>query len=387
MERLKRLAVTALIALLSVAGFVTGEPNEPGEERMQSYGLIQGADDGGWLPAPNERSPRQPLPQEWLFAVHSFGNAGTVYNLELYYRPLYSTLRIRVLANGRELHGLLNRFYGFPSEGRCMLLVDRDPDGSPTISTNFTQLVLKESAIDTDAIYGAIESFLSKSGASQGSPCSSVDPPPGLLRKTCRVRMMGDPVVDYLVGEDGMVEPSTFDSLRRAYNKEGIKAKTPDDYKEIAWSLIVAEHESTSRDEIVLVSHVSEIPDYSPHSLDPETEAEVKAPQVRSEDETHTDYWTCYTYEQFHGVVARCTFGFREGQLDSAEKFVLGDGIGNASYLGGELPQVPGNATRPRRSPFGTFGLMSVTVGSLLLFCAFLVQRARASSRMRGREH
>jgi hypothetical protein len=142
---------------------------------------------------------------------------------------------------------------------------------------------------------------------------------------------MGDPVIDHLISEDGQVEPLTFDSLRMAYNKEGIKAKNADDYGEIAWSLIVAEHESASRGEIVLISSVNDIPGHSLHELDPAKEAEVKEPQLRSEADTRTNYWSCYTYEEFHGIVARCTFGFREGQLQSAEKLVLGDRIGNAS--------------------------------------------------------
>ena len=395
MERLKCLAMSGLIVLFLVTGLAAGGPNEPGKERKKQYAPVEFIDDGGWLPTPGASSAGRSALEESLFATYSFSDKGTVYNIEFYYRALYSTLRVRVLVGNRELHGLFNRFYGFPSGGRSMFFVTRDDDGSPMISMNFGQLVLKESAIDMDAIYDALDGFLSKSDVSRAYASVYMDPPPRLLGKTCRARIMGDPVVDYLISEDGHVEPLTLESLRVAYNKEGVKAKNADDYKEIAWSLIVAEHKSASRYEIALISSVNDIPGYSSHKLDLEKEAEVKAPEVRFEAETHIDYWTCHTYSQYHGVVARYTFGFHEGQLQSAERLVLGEGIGNASYLGDELPHAsrgsgsipaPGNDARPRRSPFETFGAVFAGVGVLLLLCAFLVRRHSHASLERQRQ-
>ncbi|MBN1507521.1 MAG: hypothetical protein JW955_11785 [Sedimentisphaerales bacterium] len=396
MERLRGFAMTGIMALLVSAGLAAGEPNEPSEERTRSYAPVELTKDGGWLPAPDESPAGQSPLEESLFAAYSFHDVGTVYNIEFYYRRLYSRLRVRVLVDNRELHGLFNRFYAFPSGGRCMLSVGTDRDGNPTVSTNFTQLVLKESAINTDAIYGALERFLSRSDVSRACPCNRVDPPPGLLGRTCRVRIMGDPVIDYLISEDGQVEPLTLESLRVAYNKEAIRAKNADDYKRIAWSVIVAEHESSSRNEIVPISSVNDIPDYTMHPLDRANESEIQAPQLRSDAGTGIDYWTCCTYAQFHGVVARCTFGFREGRLQSAERLVLADGIGNAYYLGGELRRASQNSgpasaiggdARPRRLLSDTVGLVSAGAGALLLLCALLIRRHRhASVKSRGHE-
>jgi hypothetical protein len=167
MGRLKRPVMAGGIILL-VTSIVAGGPNEPGKGRTQPHAPVRLTEKDGWLPGPDEICTGQSPLDECLFATYSFSNVGTTYDIEFYYRHLYSRLRVRVLAGGRELHGLLNRFYGFPAEGRCMLSVERDLHGNPTICTNFTQLVLKESTIDTDAIYDALESFLGKSGMSRG---------------------------------------------------------------------------------------------------------------------------------------------------------------------------------------------------------------------------
>lgn len=374
----------SMIAFLSVAGLTTGEPNEPGEEELEPYVPLQFIAEGGWLPAPGESSTARVSDlEESLFATYSFDDRGAAYSLEFYYRPLYSRLRVRVLVDNRELHGIFNRFYGFNARGRSMLSVTRSKDGSPAVYLNPGILVLKDSDINMDAIYDAMEDFLSRSNVPRNYVSVYITPPPGLLRRTCQARIMGLKVLDYLISEDGQVEPLTIESLCAAYNREGIKAKNADDYKGIAWSIIASAHESTSRDKIVLISSVNEIPGDASGELDPRKEAEVREPQIRRNADAHADYWTCSTYARFHGVVARYTFGFHDGRLQSAEGLVLGEGIGDASYLGAELQRASGgsaslpvrsSSARPHRLPFG---VVSAGIGALLLLCAFLIHRRR----------
>ncbi len=386
-------AVMGIIALLSATSLAAGEPNELRKER---YVPVEFVDRGGWLPAPSESSPTGLSDrEEWLFATYSFSDIGTVYDLEFYYRRLYSRLRVRVLADNRELRGLFNRFYGFDAGGRNLLMATREDDGSPVISLNSGRLVLRESAIDTDATYDALEAFLDKNDVPRNYASVYMHAPPGLLDRTCQARIMPLRACDYLISEDGQVEQLTLESLLAAYNREGVKAMSPDDYNEIAWSMILTEHKATSRWKIILISSVYDIPGYASGELDPGKEAEVEAPQLRSNASTPTDYWSCYTYRPFHGVVARYTFGFRQGQLQSAERLVLGEGIGDAHYLAGELARTwrtsgpvsgVGSDARPRRQPFATFwGRVSTGVGAILLLCVLLICRHSRTSLERQR--
>jgi hypothetical protein len=389
---LKCRAATGIIALLSVASLAAGAPNELSKQRFVPVELINRA---GWLPAPSESAATGLSDhEEWPFATCSFSDIGTVYNLEFYYRRLYSRLRVRVLAGDRELHGLLNRFYGFEASGRNLLCITTTDDGSAAISLNSGRLVIRESAIDTDAIYDALETFLNKNEVSRNYAKVYMHAPPGLLERTCQARIMPLGARDYLLSEDGQVEQLTLESLLAAYNSEGVKAMSPGDYDEIAWSMIVTEHKATSRWKIILISSAYDIPGYSQGELDSAREAEISVPQVRSDPNARTDYWTCYTYRPFHGVVARYTFGFREGQLQSAERLVLSEGIGNASYLAGELPHTSrasgpvsgvGSAARPRRQPFATLAAVSTGVAAILLLCALFTRRHIRTSLERQR--
>ena len=329
------LVTTGLLIALSWAatGYSqSGQDSDP-NSRIHALAII---DRGGWLRAPGRSS--GPSNREALFATYSFNDRGTVYSIEFYYRPLYNRIRARVLVGNRELHGLFNRFYGIdPTEDHGMLIYRR-PDGCPLVDvSNDLRLVVKESDVNTDAIFDALEAFLGKVGPPKDGPMMYMyQEPTGLLRQTCWIHVWGARGGNYLFHADGHAEPFTLENLRRAYWQEGIQARNPADYERIGLSILTVEDEVTGHGGITTIASTEEIRQYQSHPLDTTRQSEIKAPWASESDDGQTDFWNCYTYQDYHGIVARYTFGFREGRLASLEKTILGEGIGRAVYLDGE---------------------------------------------------
>ena len=265
--------------------------------------------------------------EEALFATYSFSDTGTTYNVELYYRPLGRRIRLRVLAEDKELHGLFNRFYSIDPTRQIMIFVVRE-DNNPLIHMNMGQLSLEETSLNTDIIYDALETFNTKSYPQAGRLPIFVCKPPGLLKRTCRASAGGF----YLVNEEGQVDEFSLENLRVAYNREGIKAQNREDFERIARSLIKAEDEPSNY-ETILISDVNDIPMYSSHPMDSKNEEKVRAPRFYSENQT--DYWICYTYKRLGGIVSCYEFGFQKGVLTSVKKLVLDNRIGAARFIPG----------------------------------------------------
>lgn len=275
--------------------------------------------------------------REALFATYSFNDHGTVYNIEFYCRPLYNRIRARVLVGDRELHGLFNRFYGIdPTQDRGML-INRRPDGYPLVDVTDLGLVIKESDVSTDAIFDALEAFLSRAGPPQRGPILYMyQEPTGLLRKTCWIHVWGARGGNYLFHADGRADPFTLENLRLAYWQEGIQAQNPADYERIARSIITVEDWVAGHGEATVLASTEGIPEYQSHPLDSAKQGQIRAPWLSKSADGPTNSWNCYTYQEYHGIVARYAFGFREGRLASLEKTILGEDIGRAVYLGGE---------------------------------------------------
>ena len=278
--------------------------------------------------------------EEALFATHSFNESGTTYNVELYYRQPSWRIRAKVLIGDRELRGLLNRFYREELNHQMSIFVTRE-DGIPDMTFSFGFLLLKELSVNTDAVYDATEEFVRKNLPEWRNLRISVDPPPGLLKRTCIASLKDF----YLVNDAGQVDPFTLENLRVAYNREGIKAENPSDLERIGRSLIKADRRHRVRLEAVLISDVNEIPGYDRSPLDPANEEKITAPRFFSDG--RTTYWRCYTYKRFAGVVSQYTFGASEGQLTVAEPLILGRKIGNAEFaLGAPMPLSRQDSTR-----------------------------------------
>jgi len=396
MERRRFLLSIAIVVFISCVSLTRSEPNELPSSGRQLFEPPIFIDFGGWLPAPgvdpslssvltepNESS----VSEEALFATYSFSDAGTTYNVEFYYRELYHRLRARVLIGDRELRGLFNRFYDVDPTRRSMLSVMRGNDGSPVLSFNFGGFSLKESSLNTDAIYGALEDFIAKSSPQTRYIGIHVYRPPGLLKRTCKARIFARTYPpDYLVNEEGQIDQLTLENLRVAYYREGIRALNTQDFERIGWSLVVTEDPRPQQ--LKVISDVNDIPEYRSHPLDSDSEGEIRAPWFYKDAESQTEYWICYTYNQLGGIVARYKFGFQKGYLTVADKLILGRDIGRALYLSGYRPL----DMRPLPArPQGTIGLnwswllsalsvMFIAVGIFLLILAYLVRRHYRSS-------
>jgi len=361
MTKFRLLRPIVVIVLISGISQVPTEANES-SRRSRSY-LSSFIDHWVELPnpslssvlgEPNESS----INEEALFATHSFSDAGITYNVELYYRELDSRIRIRALVGDRELRGLFNRFYQ-PYPNRQMWIFVTREDSSPEMSFSFGYLSLKESSVNTDAVYDAIEAFARQAFPQVDNSRISVDRPPGLLKKTCIALL--DNI--YLVNEEGQADPFTLENLRVAYNREGIKVENLSDLERIGRSLIQAEegeknepsnYETVNYD-TVLISDVNEIPGYSRRPLDPVDERKITGP--RSFSKGQTNYWSCYTYKRIGGIVSQYTFGFAGGQLSVADKLILGQRIGSAVFQGpsatvrrqGSTPRSMNSSSRKKR--------------------------------------
>jgi hypothetical protein len=328
----------SLIAVFSLAGIAYGQPNQATASKGPRYSPPT-IDHGGLLPAPGVASAASRSPnREALFATYSFIDSGTPYNIEFYYRPLYCRIRARVLVGDRELHGLFNRFYGADPKRNHAVSVVKRRDGCPVVDIeSLDALVIKESDVSTDAIYDALEAFLNQTSPQQRGPIMYMDhQPTGLLSKACWIRVFGARGGDYLFHDDGRAAPFTLENLRLAYWQEGIKAQNPVDYERVGRSIITVEQQVTGHGRTLVIASTDEIPEYRSHPLDATKKSEIKAPWLSKSADGQTDFWNWYTYQEYHGVVARYAFGFHEGRLASLEKTILGEGIGRAVYLGGE---------------------------------------------------
>ena len=389
MTKYRLLRPMLVIVLISGMSHKLIEASES-SRRSRSY-LPSFIDHGIELPNPSLSSvlgePNESfINEEALFATHSFSDAGTKYNMEFYYRPLGSRIRIRVLVGDRELRGLLNRFYRVDTKRRLDIFFTRD-EGNPKMSSTFGFMSFKGLSVDTDTVYDAMEEFVQEKFPKIRNPRIYVDPPLGLLKRTCKASLKGL----YLVNDVGQVDPFTLDNLRVAYKREGIKAESSSDLERIGRSLIKAKNTDPSFNPVV-ISDVNEIPDYSRRPLDSTNAKKITDP--KSFRKGRIDYWTCYTYKQLWGIVSQYTFGSSEGQLLSAEQLVLGRNIGRAIYLSGmsapaqrrslsaQDSRSPGRKDRNSIVLFLSSTVARVTFvvsGSLLLVLAYVVTRIRRS--------
>jgi len=265
-----------------------------------------------------------------MFATYSFSHEGTTYNVEFYYRELYQRLRARVLVEDRELHGLFNKFYGLDPKRRYMVSV-YGRDNSLSLQLNIGRLSLKESAIDTQAIYDVVEKHVAKTMPRMRNPWIRVSPPTGMLKKTCTAICGGS----YLVNEEGQIGPFTLENLLIAYYREGIKAEEREDYEKIGRSLLDTHGRSMGL-RYAVVSNVDEVHKYGlglPASFDA---TEIKPPTTFRNDDSQIDYWTCYAcarYKMGPAILTRYKIGFRNGLVRSGERTVLSENARGA-YTG-----------------------------------------------------
>jgi hypothetical protein len=399
------LAVSILISSASRGQNETNGSALPKEPTLTPSTFI---DHGMWLTTPALSSvlaePNEsPITEEAMFATYSFSDARKTYNVELYYRELYNRLRARVLVGDRELHGLFNRFYSVDKKRRIdVFTVMRN--GCPRLNFNFGFLPLKESVLDTDVIYDAVEKFAAKSLPRARRPLIRVSPPPGMLKKTCRASVGAS----YLVNEEGQIGPFTLKNLLIAYCQEGIRAERREDFERIGRSLVEAHGKSIGLDNSV-VSEVSDVRKYGRRLLDLVAGAEIGPPASYKDGESEMDYWTCYAcarYKMGPSILARYEFGFQNGLLSSGERAVLGEDASGAytgypnlqnlrltdrvvleQYREFEFPEpdsgttrerIPGSETRVSASPSHTLALLRFTfvgAGVFLLALAYVVQR------------
>jgi hypothetical protein len=318
----------AIIVLFSITSLSQSEPNESPITRRPIFTASRYTAIGAWMPAPgitsflteqNEAS----ISEEALFATYSFSHAGTTYNLEFYYRELYSRLRVRVLVGDRELKGLFSRFYTVDRTRQLMLSIHGWADGNPAVGFNFGGFLITESSLNTDAIYDAVEAFVGRSFPQTRNPWIRIERPPGLLRKTCEARVSGH----YLVNEEGQVVPFTLENLLIAYCREGIKAERPEDFDRIGRSLVKA-HSKALGVGINVISDINEIPRYSSKLLDSEKATEIRPPWSYRDSDSQTEYWACYTFERYGMgplILACYKFGFEDGLVSSGERIILGE--------------------------------------------------------------
>jgi putative glutamine amidotransferase len=321
-----------------------------------------------------------PLFGEKLFSTRALiARDKTRYDIEFYYHKWYRRIRAVVRVGDKTLSGLFNRFYGIDPKREFSLTI-RWEDNSAVVYVNSVRMRLKESDIDTSAIYNATEAML-------GEPTKfCIYPPPGgALRRTCRARVFtGSGSEDYLVNEQGDIEPFSLDSLCVAYRRERIRAQNPQHMEGIGVSMILAE--SSDRTLFAeVISGISDIPGYDDNPLDSDTERKIGEPRFYRNEKERIDYWTCHTYSMSRAIVAGYTFGFFNGWPVSAEKIVLGRGIGGISSY--NYPNSYDRRVRKYRlSPTSDQGLLRlipalrvVFIGSglSLLFIAHLLRKRR----------
>lgn len=326
-----------LVTLISSISHSQSEPNEALSRRRPVFTPSTSVDTPVWLSSPGLAAvltePNEPpVNQEALFATHSFSNRGTTYNVEFYYREFYHRLRARVFVEDRELWGLFNRFYDVDPNHRYMVSVHARDEGKPEVGFNFGFLSLKESFLDTDAIYDAVETFAGKALPGTQIPWIRVYPPPGMLKKTCSV------LVEHfhlLVNEKGQIGPFTLENLLIAYCQEEIKAEEREDFERIGRSLVKTHGESMGLINTV-IADVNEVGRYGPRLLDPVNAAEIRPPSFHRDGDSQTDYWTCYArarYKMGPAILTRYKFGFQNGLLHSGERAVLAEDASGA-YTG-----------------------------------------------------
>jgi len=287
------LSIIAIIMLISSVGLTQSEPNESHIPERQLFERPVFLDFGVWLhipvvdpnlssvlTEPNESS----VSEEALFATYSFSDAGTTYNVELYYRELYHRLRARVLVGDRELRGLFNRFYDIDPR-LSMIWVVRGKEGSLALSFNFGGFSLKESSLNTDAIYDALENFIAKSSPQTRKSGIMVYRPPGMLERTCKAWALRG---CYLINEEGQVEPFTLENLLIAYCREGIRVGKPDDFERIGRS-IVKPYSEVLGVRSNIISDVNEIRKYSSNLPSSENEHKVRPPWFYRDSQSQTD--------------------------------------------------------------------------------------------------
>ena len=325
MEKLSFLLPT-VIMLISSTTLGQSESTDSSLTRKPTFTPSTYIDTGGWLAVPGLSSvltdPNDISDaEEAMFATYSFSNAGITYNIEFYYRELYSRIRARVLVGEREMRGLFNRFYGVDARRRKMLSVSGSGEVLE-VSLNFGRFSLGESHIDTDAIYDTLEEIADKSELS--GTFIDLFKPPGMLKKTCRARLGGL----YLVNEQGQLGSLTLKNLLIAYCQEQIKAEQPEDFERIGYSLVEVHGNSLGLQTNDVVSDVNDIRKYSRRLLESVNTDEIQAPAHHRDDESRIDYWTCYTcarYKMGPAILVRYKFGFQDGLLCSGERAVLNE--------------------------------------------------------------
>ena len=391
MEKCRFILSIAIIMLISSVVLTQREPNESHIPEKRSFersvfidfciGLrFPGVDPN--LSSVLTELNKSSISEEALFATYSFSDADTTYNVELYYRELYHRLRARVLVGDRELRGLFNRFYDIDSR-ESMIFVLRSKDGSLALSFNFGGFSLKESSLNTDAIYDALEDFIAKSSPQTRNPGIRVYGPTGMLKKTCEARALRD---CYLINEEGQVEPFTLENLLIAYCREGIKVGKPDDFERIGRS-IVKPYSEVLGVTMNIILDVNEIRKYSSNLLISENEHKVRPPWSYRDSQSQTDYWICYAFERYKmgpGMLVCYKLGFQNGLLRSGERIILGEdktgaytGYPRLRSLRDHKKVVIGKNNVDLISFFSTTMLMIIFVGAgvFLLVLAYVVHR------------
>jgi len=191
------------------------------------------------------------------------------------------------------------------------------------IYVNSVRMSLKESTIDTDAIYEAMEAML-------GEDANFVlyTPHGGVLKRTFKARVFArSGAQDYLVNEREDIDPFSLDGLCIAYRKERIRAQNRQQMEGIGISLIMAESRA-GRFCAEAISSVSDISGYDMSPLHSETAEKICEPRFHKHEMRKIYYWTCHTHSVWGGIVASYTFGFLNGWVVSAEKVILGQGVG-----------------------------------------------------------
>lgn len=179
-------------------------------------------------------------------------------------------------------------------------------------------------------------------------------------------------------------------NLINAYNEEGIKAQRPEDYENITNSLIKT---IGSGIRINFIKEVNEV--QASRILDPENKHKIRPPGFYRDNDSRTDYWTCYALERYKMgplILAYYKFGFRNGLANSGERIILGqDNTG--AYMGyprllenlGYQQQGISGKNKVESRPFFSLAVLRITfvaVGAFVLVLAYIVHRyVRAHSR------
>lgn len=324
----KNIFHTSMIIILLISGtsLAQSKPNESSSPTRRFNTWTPFIDYGVHIPAPGLSSyaadPNSSVnSEEALYATYSFSNEGTIYNVEFYYRALYNRVRVRVLVEDRELHGLYNRFYHIDPVRSDSVFVTRRQEGIHMNCLNSGGLFLTESSLDTDVMYDAIETYIHKNIPENLNPRIVLYPPPGLLKKTC---VAGSSEL-YLIDENGLVAPLTIENLQKAYFREKIVAQSSEDYERIGLSMIKTENWSFHGD-IKVISDTNEIYKNWPEILESENYDDIKPPWLYRDNSTKTDYWNCYIHKRQAMLIkitpVRYRFGFQNGQIISAEKII-----------------------------------------------------------------